>query len=186
MGHRLTRIYTRTGDDGSTGTADGRRVAKDSALIEVIGALDELNSHLGLLVALDIPEDTAAVLRQVQHWLFNIGAEVGGSKNYRLPEQAVLELESALDHYNSDLPPLKEFILPGGSQTAASCHLARTVSRRAERRLISWLAGNPGANPELLKYLNRLSDLLFVLARVLLKAEAGLEVYWSNPVNSDQ
>jgi cob(I)alamin adenosyltransferase len=185
MGHRLTRIYTRTGDAGSTGTADGRRVAKDSALIEAIGTLDELNSHLGLLLALDLPEDAAAILHKVQHWLFNIGAEVGGSKNYRLPEQAVLELEAALDHYNAALPPLKEFILPGGSQAAATCHLARTVCRRAERRLISWLGGSPDANPELLKYLNRLSDLLFVLARVLLKAEDGHEVYWKDPLKSE-
>jgi cob(I)alamin adenosyltransferase len=186
MGNRLTRIYTRTGDDGSTGTADGRRVAKDSALIETIGTLDELNSHLGLLLALDLPEDTASVLHKVQHWLFNIGAEVGGSKNYRLPEQSVAELEAALDHYNAALPPLKEFILPGGSQTAATCHLARTVCRRAERRFIGWLAGNPEVNPEILKYLNRLSDLLFVLARVLLKAEGGQEVYWHNPVNGGE
>jgi cob(I)alamin adenosyltransferase len=182
MGNRLTKIYTRTGDDGSTGTADGGRVAKDSALIEAIGALDELNSHLGLLLARNIPEDVAAVLRKAQHWLFNIGAEVAGSKNFRLPEQAVLELESALDHYNAALPPLKEFILPGGSHTAAMCHLARTVCRRAERRLISWLAGNPQTNPELSKYLNRLSDLLFVLARVLLRAEGGQEIYWSDPL----
>jgi cob(I)alamin adenosyltransferase len=186
MGNRLTKIYTRTGDDGSTGTADGRRVAKDSALIEAIGALDELNSHLGLLLALDLPGDTASVLHKVQHWLFNIGAEVGGSKNYRLPEQAVLELEAALDHYNAALPPLKEFILPGGSQTAATCHLARSVSRRAERRLISWFGGNPQAgNPEALKYLNRLSDLLFVLARVLLKAEGGHEEYWKDPLKGE-
>jgi cob(I)alamin adenosyltransferase len=182
MGNRLTRIYTRTGDDGSTGTADGRRIAKDSALIEAVGALDELNSHLGLLLASGIPEEAAAVLHRVQHWLFNIGAEAGGSKNYRLPAESIAELEAALDHHNSVLPPLKEFILPGGSRTAATCHVARTVCRRAERRLVSWLAGNPDANPELLKYLNRLSDLLFVLARVLLRAEGGQEVYWTNPV----
>ena len=106
MGNRLTRIYTRTGDDGSTGTADGRRIAKDSALIEAVGALDELNSHLGLLLTCGIPEEVGAVLQRVQHWLFNIGAEVGGSKNYRLPEQAVLELETALDHYNAALPQI--------------------------------------------------------------------------------
>jgi cob(I)alamin adenosyltransferase len=183
MGNRLTKIYTRTGDAGTTGTADGRRVAKDSVLIEAIGALDELNSHLGLLLALNIPRDAAVILRKAQHWLFNIGAEVGGSRNYRLPGQAVLELEAALDRYNAALPPLKEFILPGGSQTAATCHLARTVCRRAERRLLSWLTGNPQAgNAETLKYLNRLSDLLFVLARVLLRAEGGQEVYWSNPM----
>src|SRR5688500_10874004 len=105
MGNRLTKIYTRTGDDGSTGTADGRRLAKDSALIEAIGTLDELNSHLGVLLALDLPEDAAAVLRQVQHWLFNLGAEVSGSKNYRLPAQAIAGLEAELDRYNAALPP---------------------------------------------------------------------------------
>jgi cob(I)alamin adenosyltransferase len=187
MGHRLTRIYTRTGDAGTTGTADGRRVAKDSALIEAVGELDELNSQLGLLLTETVPEDAVAVLAKAQHWLFNIGAEVGGSKNYRLPAQAISELEAALDQYNAALPPLKEFILPGGSRPAALCHVARTVCRRAERRLCGWLAGNPQANPELLKYLNRLSDLLFVLARVLLRAAGEQEVYWSNPLKtSDQ
>ncbi len=186
MSDRLTRIYTRTGDDGSTGTADGRRLAKDSALIEAVGALDELNSQLGLLLTADIPEDAAVVLSEAQHWLFNMGAEISGSKNYRLPAQAVSGLEAALDHYNAALPPLKEFILPGGSRSAALCHAARTVCRRAERRLCGWLAGNAEANPELLKYLNRLSDLLFVLARVLLRAEGGREVYWHNPVSGGQ
>jgi cob(I)alamin adenosyltransferase len=184
MGNRLTKIYTRTGDDRSTGTADGRRVAKDCALIEAVGALDELNSYLGLLLTWDMAEEGHVALQRAQHWLFNIGAEVGGSRNYRLPPQAVTELEAALDRYNTALPPLKEFILPGGNRTAAVCHVARTVCRRAERRLVSWLNGNPDTNPELLKYLNRLSDLLFVLARVLLRAEGGQEVYWSNPVKS--
>jgi cob(I)alamin adenosyltransferase len=183
VGNRLTRIYTRTGDDGKTGTADGRRIAKDSALIEAVGALDELNSHLGLVATVQcMPEDAAAVLSRVQDWLFNIGAEAGGSKNHRLPAQAVTELETALDRYNAGLPPLKEFILPGGGPAAAQCHVARAVCRRAERRLLSWLSGNPDANPELLKYLNRLSDLLFVLARVLLRAEGGREVYWRDPL----
>jgi cob(I)alamin adenosyltransferase len=182
MADRLTKIYTRTGDEGTTGTADGRRVAKDSALIEAVGTLDELNSQLGLLLASGVPADVAAVLQRVQHWLFNVGAEAGGSRNYRLPAAAVVELETALDRYNADLSPLKEFILPGGARTSALCHVARTVCRRAERRLLSWLTGNPDANPELLKYLNRLSDLLFVLARVLLRVEGGGEVFWSNPV----
>lgn len=185
MGNRLTKIYTRMGDDGTTGTADGRRVAKDCALIEAVGALDELNSHLGLLLTFDMPEDAATALRRAQHWLFNIGAEAGGSRNYRLPPQAVTELETALDRYNAALPPLKEFILPGGTRKAAACHVTRAVCRRAERRLVGWLTGNPDANPELLKYLNRLSDLLFVLARILLRAEGEQEVYWSNPMNSD-
>lgn len=186
MANRLTKIYTRMGDDGTTGAVDGRRVAKDSALIEAVGSLDELNSYLGLVAALDIPEDAALVLLRAQDWLFNIGAETGGSRKHRLPAWAVTELEVALDRYNANLPPLKEFILPGGSQSAALCHVARAVCRRAERRLLSWLTGNPQANPELLKYLNRLSDLLFVLARVLLRAEGGREVYWTNPMNSDQ
>lgn len=186
MGNRLTKIYTRMGDDGTTGTADGRRVAKDSALIEAVGTLDELNSYLGLVAASDIPEDVAVVLRRAQDWLFNIGAEAGGSRNYRLPARAVTELETALDRYNASLPPLKEFILPGGNRTAALCHVARAVCRRAERRLLSWLSGNPDANPELLKYLNRLSDLLFVLARVLLRAEGGREIYWANPLKGQK
>ncbi|HEY3488360.1 MAG TPA: cob(I)yrinic acid a,c-diamide adenosyltransferase [Gammaproteobacteria bacterium] len=186
MGNRLSKIYTRTGDDGSTGTADGRRVAKDSALIEVLGTVDELNSCLGLLLAARIPDDVVEVLNRAQHWLFNIGAEAGGSENYRLPPQAVVELESKLDHYNDGLPPLKEFILPGGAETAALCHLTRAVCRRAERRLVSWVGRDPGINPELLRYLNRLSDLLFVLARVLLRAEGRTEVYWANPLNSKE
>lgn len=183
MGNRLTKIYTRTGDDGSTGTSDGRRIAKDSALIEAVGSLDELNSYLGLVAASAIPGEVADILLRIQNWLFNIGAEAGGSRNYRLPATAVAELEAALDRYNAGLPPLKEFILPGGSRAAALCHVARTVCRRAERRVLSWLTGDPDANPELLKYLNRLSDLLFVLARVLLRAEGGREVYWVSPLN---
>jgi cob(I)alamin adenosyltransferase len=181
MGNRLSKIYTRTGDDGTTGTADGRRVAKDSVLMEAIGTLDELNCQLGVLLSLALPQQLSSLLNAVQHQLFNIGAEVSGSANFRLLPAAVTELEAILDEHNRSLPPLREFVLPGGSAAAASCHLARAICRRAERRLLSWSQQQQNINPELLRYLNRLSDLLFVLARVLVHSAGREEVYWRNP-----
>ncbi|PLY16131.1 MAG: ATP:cob(I)alamin adenosyltransferase [Sedimenticola sp.] len=180
MGYRLSKIYTRTGDDGTTGLGDGRRVEKDSPRIEVIGCVDELNSLLGVLVAQQPPKQLADILTQVQHRLFDIGGELAMPGYQAITEESVTYLEQRLDELNAELPPLKEFILPGGSLQAASCHHARAVCRRTERRA-SHLAGIEGEeiSAALLKYLNRLSDLLFVMARVLARSNGGSEVYWS-------
>jgi cob(I)alamin adenosyltransferase len=178
MGNRLSRIYTRTGDDGSTGLGDGRRVPKDSARVEAYGTVDELNSVIGVLLAVPkLPKKVAACLTEVQHELFDLGGELCIPGHTLIRAEHVAQLESALDEFNEKLPPLKEFILPGGGPAAAACHLARTVARRAERRACT-LARTDSVSPEVLKYLNRLSDLLFVLARVLARHERGTEVLW--------
>ena len=181
MGYRLTKIYTRTGDSGTTGLGDGSRVEKDSVRIEAIGCVDELNSLIGLLIAQGVPTAAAECLTRIQHRLFDLGGELAMPGQQLLAGNAAQALERELDQFNEDLPPLKEFILPGGSLAAASCHLARSVCRRAERRLLH-LSRQDGeeVGPGALKYLNRLSDLLFVLARVLARADGGKEVYWSN------
>ena len=180
MSYRLTKIYTRTGDKGTTGLGDGSRVSKDSARIEAIGCVDELNSLIGLLVAQGVPTAVADSLTRVQHRLFNLGGELAMPGQRLVTADATKELERELDGFNADLPPLKEFILPGGSLTAASCHHARSVCRRAERRLLHLSRqSDEEVGPDALKYLNRLSDLLFVLARVLARADGGQEVYWS-------
>lgn len=177
MGHRLTKIYTRTGDAGTTGLGDGSRVAKDNARIEAIGAVDELNSCLGMLLADEIPQPLLQCLTTVQHDLFDLGGELSIPGYTAITEAHVTRLEQALDGFNADLPPLKEFILPGGSRAAATCHLARTVCRRAERRVVSLGAGEQ--IPALAqRYLNRLSDLLFVLCRVLNRSAGRSDVYW--------
>lgn len=177
MGHRLSKIYTRTGDAGTTGLGDGSRVAKDSARIEAIGAVDELNSCLGMLLADEIPQPLLQCLTSVQHDLFDLGGELSIPGYTAITEAHVTRLEQALDGFNADLPPLKEFILPGGSRAAAACHLARSVCRRAERRVVSLGAGEQ--TPALAqRYLNRLSDLLFVLCRVLNRAAGRNDVYW--------
>lgn len=178
MGNRLSKIYTRTGDDGTTGLGDGSRVPKDSARVEAYGTVDELNSVLGVLLAVPgLPDAVTAVLTEVQHELFDLGAELCIPGHIVITPAHVERLEKALDGFNDPLPPLKEFILPGGGPAAAACHLGRTVSRRAERR--TWaLARAETVNPEALRYLNRLSDLLFVLARVLARHERGSEVLW--------
>jgi len=178
MGNRLSKIYTRTGDDGTTGLGDGSRVPKDSARVEAYGTVDELNSVLGVLLAVPgLPDGVTAVLTEVQHELFDLGAELCIPGHIVITAAHVERLEKALDGFNDPLPPLKEFILPGGGPAAAACHLGRTVSRRAERR--TWaLARAETVNPEVLRYLNRLSDLLFVLARVLARHERGSEVLW--------
>jgi cob(I)alamin adenosyltransferase len=178
MGNRLSKIYTRTGDDGTTGLGDGSRVAKDSARVEAYGTVDELNSTIGLLLAVPgLPPAVAACLTEVQHELFDMGGELCIPGHHVITAAHVSRLESSLDAFNDELPPLKEFILPGGGPAAAACHLARTVARRAERRV--WmLARAESVSPEVAKYLNRLSDLLFVLARVLARHERGAEVLW--------
>ena len=180
MGNRLSRIYTRTGDDGTTGLGDGSRTPKDSPRVEAYGTVDELNSALGLLLAVpDVSPAVAACLTEVQHELFDMGGELCIPGHQMIRAEQVTRLERSLDGFNEALPPLKEFILPGGGPAAAACHLARTVARRAERR--AWtLARAEQVNPELLKYLNRLSDLLFVVARVLARHERGAEVLWKH------
>ncbi len=176
MGHRLSRIYTRTGDDGTTGLADGSRVAKSSHRIGAVGELDELNSHLGVIIAMDPSADERACLEEVQHRLFDIGAELANPGANSLTDARARELEQALDAFNYDLPPLREFILPGGGSLAAHCHVARAVCRRAERSLLI-LAKTDDVNPASRRYLNRLSDLLFVVARRMARRGGG-EVYW--------
>jgi cob(I)alamin adenosyltransferase len=180
MGNRLSKIYTRTGDDGTTGLGDGSRVPKDSPRVEAYGTVDELNSVVGLLLAVPgLPEEVTGCLTEVQHELFDMGGELCIPGHRMIRDEQVTRLEQELDRFNEALPPLKEFILPGGGPAAAACHLARTVARRAERR--AWtLARAESVNPELLKYLNRLSDLLFVVARVLARHERGAEVLWKH------
>jgi cob(I)alamin adenosyltransferase len=178
MGNRLSKIYTRTGDDGTTGLGDGTRVPKDSARVEAYGTVDELNSVLGVLLAVPgLPDAITALLTEVQHELFDLSAELCVPGLSTITAAHVTRLETALDGFNDPLPPLKEFILPGGGPAAAACHLARTVARRGERRVWT-LARAEKVNPEVLHYLNRLSDLLFVLARVLARHERGSEVLW--------
>ena len=178
MGARLSRIYTRTGDDGTTGLGDGSRIRKDALRVEAYGTVDEANSHLGVVLAVPaVPEAVRTCLLQVQHDLFNLGGELC-IPGYRMVQSTAVErLERELDAFNEDLPVLKEFILPGGGPAAAACHVARTVVRRAERRVLS-LAAEENVAEEVLQYLNRLSDLLFVIARVLARAESGSEVLW--------
>jgi cob(I)alamin adenosyltransferase len=176
MGNRLSKIYTRTGDAGETGKADGTRVSKDDALIHAQGDVDELNSFLGLLASRIDSGELADLVNHIQQDLFNIGAELSISHQY-ITGRDVGFLEERLDHYNADLPPLKEFILPGGGDAASLCHVARAVCRRAERGLVT-LGREQQLGPDMLAYINRLSDLLFVLARVLTKHANEEEVYW--------
>src|SRR5271154_5153914 len=181
MGNRLSKIYTRTGDDGTTGLGDGTRVAKESLRVEAYGTVDEANSTVGVVLGHEsVPPDIRACLVKVQHDLFDLGGELCIPGHRIITDAHVGRLEQQLDRFNDDLPPLKEFILPGGGAAAASCHLARTICRRAERRCWS-LAREENVAAEALKYLNRLSDLLFVLARILARASAGGEVIWRRP-----
>jgi cob(I)alamin adenosyltransferase len=178
MGNRLSKIYTRTGDDGTTGLGDGSRVAKDSIRVEAYGTVDEANSAIGMILAVDaIPEDVRVCLIEAQHDLFELGGELCIPGHSAVKQAFIDRLESDLDGFNDALPMLKEFILPGGGPAAAACHLARTIVRRAERR-VGTLAGVEDIRPEAGKYLNRLSDLLFVIARVLARTESGEEVLW--------
>ena len=179
MGNRLSRIYTRTGDDGSTGLGDGSRVAKDAARVNAFGSVDEANSALGVLLAVPLADDVRALLTTVQHQLFDLGGELCIPGHAAIEAADVAALEQQLDHYNATLPALKEFILPGGGEAAARCHLARTIVRRAERETVT-LARLEPVRAEALHYLNRLSDLLFVLARVLARADGHGEVLWQH------
>jgi len=177
MGHRLSKIVTRTGDAGTTGLGDGSRVAKDAPRIEAIGAVDELNSALGVLLAETLPESVRSCLLEVQHDLFDIGGELSIPGYHAVRDAHAMRLEEAVDRFNADLPPLKEFILPGGSRSASLAHIARTACRRAERALVH-LGVTAEVSEPLRRYVNRLSDLLFVLARVLNRASGGTDVLW--------
>lgn len=179
MGNRLSKIYTRTGDQGSTGLGDGSRVDKDSLRVEAYGTTDELNSVIGMVLS---EAEVSAPLRdwlfEIQHDLFDLGAELCVPGHTVLTEAFVQRLEQHIDTMNADLPYLKEFILPGGNRAATTCHLARTVCRRAERRVLT-LSKQESINDWGLKYLNRLSDFLFVAARVLARANGGEEIMWN-------
>ena len=178
MGNRLSKIYTRTGDDGSTGLGDGTRVDKECLRVEAYGTVDEANSAVGVVLAVSgVPTEIIRCLTDVQHDLFDLGGELCIPGHRMIHQDRIDKLETELDGFNAALPPLKEFILPGGGPAAAACHVARAVCRRAERRCWS-LARSESVAPEALAYLNRLSDLLFVLARVLARHENGSEVVW--------
>lgn len=177
MGHRLSKIYTRTGDAGETGLGDGKRVSKNGARVRAMGDVDELNCVIAVLLCESLAPNVHATLLSVQHDLFDLGGELSIPGTSLVPDGAVKRLELAIDRWNEDLPPLKEFILPGGSRTAAVCHLARAVCRRAERTIVE-LSEGERAGGTALAYINRLSDLLFVLARTLARADGGAEILW--------
>jgi len=183
MGNRLSKIYTRTGDDGTTGLGDGSRTAKDSHRVEAFGTVDELNSVIGVVVAeinkIDGLEELSSLLVDIQHHLFDLGGELCIPGMEMITDGHIERLESALDQLNESLPVLKEFILPGGSPAAAHAHLARTVCRRAERRMTT-LARQEAVNDPAIRYLNRLSDLLFVVARTTARASGSGEVLWNH------
>lgn len=177
MGHRLSKIYTRTGDAGETGLADGSRVGKDSLRVEAMGTVDELNCHLGVLLTHSLPPDMAAYFSVLQNLLFEVGSELAVPTYHAIRTEDIEQMEAKLDALNEDLPPLKEFILPGGAPATASCHLARAICRRAERLMVG-VNKTEEINPETLRFLNRLSDFLFVAARVLVRYENSQEVLW--------
>ncbi|MGQ0442851.1 MAG: cob(I)yrinic acid a,c-diamide adenosyltransferase [Methylophilaceae bacterium] len=179
MGNRLSKIYTRTGDAGTTGLGDGTRVAKHSVRIQAIGDVDELNSIIGLLLTEPISGKIHACLTEIQHDLFNLGGELCMPDYVMVKAERVATLEIILDEFNDTLTPLKEFILPGGSRAAAYCHLARTVCRRAERTMHT-LNAEENITEISLQYINRLSDLLFVLCRILNKNASVPDVLWNN------
>ncbi len=177
MGHRLSKIYTRTGDKGDTGLGDGSRIPKNHIRVEAIGSVDELNSIIGMILANIIPDDITQCFSKIQHHLFDLGGELCIPGHVALDKNYITYLEKTLDDFNANLPVLKEFILPAGGHATASCHLARSVCRRAERRVVT-LAKKETLSPYSIQYLNRLSDLLFVIARVLARHENGSEVLW--------
>lgn len=180
MGNRLSKIYTRTGDDGSTGLGDGSRAGKDSLRVGAYGTVDEANSAIGVVLAAPgVPDAIAELLTAVQHQLFDLGGELCIPGHAAIHGPDIQALERHLDHWNADLPSLKEFILPAGGEAASRCHLARTIVRRAERETVA-LARQEAVRGEVLRYLNRLSDLLFVLARVLARADGQGEVLWKH------
>ena len=179
MGNRLSKIYTRTGDDGTTGLGDGARVPKTSPRVEAMGAVDELNSVIGLLMTESLPDSIRGTLSAVQHSLFDLGGEISLPGQELVHDEQVTQIENTLDQMNEPLSPLKDFILPGGTQAAALCHQARSVCRRAERRLLV-LAEQQSVSKASTKYLNRLSDLLFVMARHLNRSAGVDDVLWQN------
>jgi cob(I)alamin adenosyltransferase len=186
MANRLTQIATRTGDDGTTGLGDNRRVSKNSLRVHAMGEVDELNSHIGVLLCEDMPAPVRALLVEVQHQLFNLGGELSIPGFELLKAEAVLALDAALAEHNATLPKLQEFILPAGSRAASQAHVCRTVARRAERAVVA-LGAEEALNDTPRQYLNRLSDLMFVLARVLNRMNGGDDVYWkSQRLNSLQ
>ena len=177
MGHRLSKIYTRTGDDGTTGLGDGSRVSKDGDRVSAYGTVDELNSVIGMVRAHVTDASIDGVFGEIQHHLFDLGGELCIPGHQAISDRHIDWLEASLDGFNEDLPALKDFILPAGGHAAATCHLARTVCRRAERHVVT-LSSEEEVFPSCQKYLNRLSDLLFVMARVLARADGGQEVVW--------
>jgi cob(I)alamin adenosyltransferase len=180
MGNRLTKLYTKTGDDGTTGLGDGSRTTKDSARIEAVGTIDELNSWIGLLLAeLPADEQLIAPLTDIQHRLFDLGGELAVPGFQLIQAEMVSDLEALCDQLNEELPPLKEFILPGGSKSAGLCHMARAVARRAERIIVT-LSKEETVGDDLKRYINRLSDVLFVMARQLARRDGGQEVFWKS------
>ncbi len=179
MGNRLSKIYTKTGDDGTTGLGDGSRVSKDSARVTAYGTVDEANSAIGVLLACDVPDDIRALLTTVQHQMFDLGGELCIPGHAAIDDADIERLEQQLDHYNDPLPALKDFILPAGGEAAARCHLARTIVRRAERESVT-LSHHDAVRPQAIRYLNRLSDLLFVLARVLARHGGHGEELWNH------
>ena len=179
MGNRLSQIATRTGDDGTTGLGDGARVPKSSPRVHAMGDVDELNSHIGLLLCEDLPADIRELLNDIQHQLFNLGGELSIPGYQLLKEEAVIQLDEALALYNEKLPRLQEFILPAGNRAASQAHICRTVARRAERLVVE-LAQTETIHAAPRHYLNRLSDLMFVLSRVLNRMNGGDDVYWKS------
>ena len=191
MGNRLSKIYTRTGDEGTTGLGDGTRVPKDAARVEAYGTVDEANSTIGMVLAVPgLPPAIASCLTAVQHDLFDLGGELCIPGMTLVTDAQIDRLEQELDAFNDPLPALKDFLLPGGGPAAAACHLARTVVRRAERRVWTLSAleadGAQPLSPVPARYLNRLSDLLFVVARVLARHENGSEVIWRRDRGASQ
>ena len=182
MGHRLSKIYTRTGDSGETGLGDGSRTAKDSLRIHALGEVDEANSVIGLILTEPLPDDIRDLLTGVQHDLFDLGGEMSIPGMNLLAEKQVSRLEESIDRYNATLEPLKEFILPGGTRAAALTHLARAVCRRAERAVVT-LASREAVSEASRRYLNRLSDLLFVLGRILNRSGGQGDVLWQKGKN---
>ena len=179
MGNRLSQIATRTGDDGTTGLGDNSRVSKASGRPHAMGDVDELNSHIGLLLCVPLPSDVRELLIDIQHQLFNLGGELSMPGYELLKDDALLQLDDALARYNAQLPRLAEFILPAGTRAASQAHVCRTVARRAERMVVA-LQEAEAMRPAPRQYLNRLSDLLFVLARVLNRVDGGDDVYWKS------
>jgi cob(I)alamin adenosyltransferase len=177
MGNRLSKLYTKTGDSGTTGLGDGSRTEKVSPRLCAIGEVDELNCTLGLLIAANIPEAMQAVLIDVQHDLFDLGGELSIPGSSFVKSEAVKKVEEMIDAYNADLPPLKEFVLPGGCAAAAAAHFSRAVCRRAERAILA-LHASEAVNIESIKYINRLSDLLFVVARTTARLDDVGEILW--------